>query len=139
LKGVPAENGFDRVRYEIDRFLPAFAPPLRDENRLPSQTIQTPIGEFRDCEVITGTSKFDRPTRGEGYWKEDFVWTIALHPNAPFGVVRVICKSTGSEVNPPITVECTQSDVLTLTKTGRDAKNALPDSGEMNSPAVDSK
>ena len=59
LAGVQNEKGFDRIRYEIDRFLPIFAPPLRDEKQLPAETIKTPAGEFRNCEIISGSSTFD--------------------------------------------------------------------------------
>lgn len=139
LAGIANEKGFDRIRYEIDRFLPLFAPSLRDEKRLPIETIKTPAGEFRDCEVVSGSSKFDRPTRNNGRWDGTCQWTIAIHPDAPFGVVRVAYESTGNEISGESHAKVKQVNVLTLTKTGNDARSTLPNLRKTSNSAAESK
>jgi hypothetical protein len=134
LAGIVDAKGFDRIRYETERMYTLFAPPLRNEKKLSVATIRTAAGEFRDCEVITGTSNFDRPLNAGGRWDAELEWTIALHPDAPFGVVRVAVESTGQEVSRTISMKFKQSNVLTLSKTGTDAKTTLPDAKSPSPP-----
>jgi len=139
LKGIPEEKGFDRSRYEIDRLISFFSPPLRDERQRPPVTINTPVGEFRDCEVIQGISSFDRPLRNKGRWEGSIQWTIVLHADAPFGVVRVSQVALISEITETRTSTCKLSDVLVLSAKGTDAKSVLPDAGQSATPAAESK
>jgi hypothetical protein len=125
IKKVPPERGFNRIQYEIDRFRPVFPPPLKSEKRLPDRTIETPVGEFQDCEVIAGTSHFDRPTLGDSRWEYDYEWELALHPDAPYGVVRIECKATGKEVTRNLVTRFESRDVHTLSKTGEGATSEL--------------
>jgi hypothetical protein len=98
--GLKDEPGFDRFRYEIDRFLISFPPPLTDEQQLPPLDVETPAGTFKGCEVIAGTSHFDRPTKDEGRWEIRSRWKIALHDDAPFGVARIdLEESEGVEIS----------------------------------------
>jgi hypothetical protein len=101
IKHVPNDPGFDRIRYEIERFLNCFPPPLEGEKRLANETIATAIGTFKDCEVIRGKTQFDRPLMGGGRWTERLTWTIDIHRDAPFGVVRVKNEGSNEEI-PPI-------------------------------------
>lgn len=90
-------QGFNRIGYELERFLPVFPPPLTGEKRLPPRTIETMAGTFPDCEVIAGTTQFDRPLLGAGRWAFKSKWQITLHPDAPFGVVELRSTTTGRE------------------------------------------
>jgi hypothetical protein len=116
-------EGFNRIDYETDRFLPIFPPPLTNERRLASTTIETKTGMFRECEVITGTTEFDRPLLGDGRWAFKSEWRISLHADAPFGVVELRSKSQGREIRDDgFYVELKSHSVLTLSEVGADAK-----------------
>jgi hypothetical protein len=99
MQHIPDDPGFDRIRYEIERFLICFPPPLRDEERLPAETIITPVGTFKDCDVIRGKAKFSRPLMNDGIWNVESMWTIALHHEAPFGVVRLKSEESSAEAH----------------------------------------
>lgn len=127
IKHAPNDPGFDRIRYEIERFLPCFPPPLRNEKKIAKETIDTPIGAFRDCEVISGSTEFDRPLLGGGRWESQATWTIAIHPDAPFGVVRVTSKASTAEV--PASgnaLRGTSTLAMTIAAKGENAVSELP-------------
>lgn len=134
VKHVPSDPGFDRVRYEIERFLPCFPPPLRNEKKVAKETIATPIGTFRDCDVISGTAEFDRPLLGGGRWESKATWTIAIHPDAPFGVVRLTSEDSTAET--PATgngLRGTSTLTLTIVAKGDDAVSELKDAKQKQS------
>ncbi|HEY3391968.1 MAG TPA: hypothetical protein VGK58_04635 [Lacipirellulaceae bacterium] len=124
---VAPEPGFDRIRYEIERFIPRCPPPLEDETRLDNETIETAIGTFRDCEVIRGTSQFDRPLSNDGRWEGKSTWIIALHPDAPFGVVRLGTESTVNEVHTGSAVKSQSTREYKIAAKGADATTELPE------------
>lgn len=126
VKNVELEKGFNRIQYEIDRFRPVFPPTLDCKKTLPAVTINTPVGEFQDCEVITGTSHFDKPLLGDSRWEFTSEWELALHADAPYGVVRIQCKSIGKEITSLVThIEMTYVHILS--KVGEGATSTLQD------------
>ena len=127
VKNVELDKGFDRIQYEIDRFRQVFPPTLNSKETLPSATIKTPVGEFRDCEVISGTSHFDRPLLGDSRWEFESEWELALHADAPYGLVRIQCKSTGKEVTRNIVTHVKMQYVHILSKAGEGATSTLQD------------
>jgi hypothetical protein len=124
---VPPQPGFNRIQYEIDRVRTVFAEPLQSVRQLPARTLKTPAGTFHDCEVIAGKTEFDRPLAGGGRWEFVNEWQIVLHKDAPFGVVEVQCTANGQEVARNSASRIKTGYVLTLSKTGRDARSALPE------------
>lgn len=124
---VSLEKGFNRIAYEIDRFRTVFPTQLRDVQELPRKTIETPLGTFADCEVIAGTTEFDRPLLGKGRWEFKGSWQFTLHPDAPFGVVEVQCHATAHEYTHNVRADASMISTLTISKAGRDAKSALSD------------
>ena len=124
-KKATAETGFDRIRYELERVRTVFPEPFQPIRQLPKMTIKTPAGTFADCEVIAGETEFDRPLLGEGRWEFKNNWQIALHKDAPFGVVEVRCESAGQEISVGATTNLTTKYVLTLSRVGTGAKSEL--------------
>jgi hypothetical protein len=124
---IPDDPGFDRIRYEVERFITCFPPPLKEEQRLATETIITPIGTFKDCDVIHGKAQFDRPLMSGGRWTQQATWTIALHPDAPFGVVRVKSEGTNEEIpsSGPV-MRGTTNRELTISVKGENAVSELP-------------
>ena len=122
---VPPENGFNRIAYELDRFRPVFPMPLKEVRELPRKTIKTPIGTFTDCEVIAGTMEFDRPLMAEGRCEVKSSWQIALHPDAPFGVVQVQCQETAREFTHNTRCDISATSTLTISGKGNNAKSKL--------------
>jgi hypothetical protein len=138
IKHVPNDPGFDRIRYETERFLNCFPPPLEGEKQLANETIATAIGTFKDCEVIRGKTQFDRPLMGGGRWMQQLTWTISIHRDAPFGVVRV--KSEGStEEIPPVghSLSGSVTREFTISAKGEKAVSELPE-GKRKTVAVPS-
>jgi hypothetical protein len=128
---VTLEEGFNRIQYELDRCRSAFPMPLKDVHKLPKKTIETPIGTFKDCEVIEGSMEFDRPLCAKGRWEIKSSWKIALHPDAPFGVVQVQCQSTGHEYSRNTRCDISTTSTLTISGKGGNAKSKLAgDSGK---------
>ena len=129
--GGPREIGFNRIQYEIDRFRPAFPQPLGEVRELPKRTIRTPVATFEDCRIIAGKTRFDRPSLGQGRWTDESHWEIAVHPEAPFGVVQVHCRSETDEIGgePTTTMHITAKSTLTLSRVGKGAKSVLPEAG----------
>jgi len=126
----PPEKGFNRIAYELDRFRGVFPMPLKDVRELPRKTIKTPIGTFTDCEVIAGAMEFDRPLMAEGRWEVKSSWQIALHPDAPFGVVQVKCQTKGHEFSHNTRCDISTTSILTISGKGNHAKSKLAgDSG----------
>jgi desulfoferrodoxin (superoxide reductase-like protein) len=121
----PLEKGFNRIAYELDRFRGVFPLPLREVQKLPKKTIKTPIGTFTDCEVIAGTTEFDRPLLAEGRWEAKSSWQIALHPDAPFGVVQLQCQATVHEFTHNARCDISTTSVLTISSKGSNAKSKL--------------
>jgi hypothetical protein len=137
IKGVPDDPGFDRIRYEIERFANCFPPPLQDQQRLANETIATPIGTFKDCEVIRGKVQFNRPLMSDSRWENESTWTIALHPDAPFGVVRLKGEGSTSEIHsasPPLHGTVTRE--LTISAKGDKAVTELPEAKRKVVPAL---
>jgi hypothetical protein len=124
-KKATAEPGFDRIRYELERVRTVFPEPLQPVRQRPNMTIKTPAGTFADCEVIAGETEFDRPLQGEGRWEFKSDWQIALHKDAPFGVVEVRCESAGQEISRGATSNLSTKYVLTLSRIGTGAKSEL--------------
>jgi hypothetical protein len=129
---VPPEEGFNRIAYETDRFRSVFPMPLKNVRQLPRKTIDTPIGTFADCEVVAGTMEFDRPLAAQGRWEVKSSWQIALHPDAPFGVVHVQCQATGHEFSRNIRSDISMTSTLTISRKGNDAKSTLPGESGVN-------
>lgn len=127
--GLQDEPGFDRFRYEIDRFLTSFPPPLSNETKLPPMDVETPAGTFKNCEVIAGTSHFDRPTEDEGRWEIRSRWRIALHDDAPFGVAWIdLEESEGVEISRGGgRTEVRGTSSLRLSEVGNNAESWLQD------------
>jgi hypothetical protein len=94
----PSPKGFNRLQNELDRFLPVFPPPLTNQMQGEQRTVETAAGVFRDCKTIVGTTEFDRPFLGNGRWACKTEWSIALHDDAPFGVVEQQSQSTEREI-----------------------------------------
>jgi hypothetical protein len=137
---VPTDPGFDRIRYEIERVFNCFPPPLKEEKQLPTETITTPIGTFNDCEVIRGKAQFDRPLMSGGRWTQQATWTIALHPDAPFGVVRI--KSEGSNEEIPSAGPMLRGSMireLALSAKGEKAVSELPEGKRKRVPLPNSR
>jgi hypothetical protein len=131
-KGGPKEQGFNRLQYEIDRFRPIFPKPLSEARELTRRTIETPAGEFEGCRIIAGKTEFDRPLLNQGRWMLKTQWEIALHPDAPFGVVQVHSRSKGIEIGgndltAHLTIEL--ESTMTLSRVGKGAKSVLPEDG----------
>ncbi|MEX2139081.1 MAG: hypothetical protein WD894_07465 [Pirellulales bacterium] len=124
-KKATAEPGFNRIRYELERVRTVFPEPFQAIRQLPNMTIKTPAGTFADCEVIAGETDFDRPLLGEGRWEFENDWQIALHKDAPFGVVEVRCESAGQEIARRATSNLTTKYALTLSRVGTGAKSEL--------------
>jgi hypothetical protein len=122
---IPPEKGFDRIAYELDRFRPLSPAPLKELRQLPKATITTPVGTFADCEVVEGVTEFDRPLLAEGRDEMKGSWRIALHPDAPFGVVQLHCNSTGSEFGAHARCDISTTVTLTLSGKGNNAKSKL--------------
>jgi len=133
---APPEKGFDRIGYEIDRFRPVFPMPLKDVRELPRKTIETPIGTFSDCEMIAGTTEFDRPLLAQGRWEVKSSWQIALHPDAPFGVVQIHSEATAHEYARNTRSDISTTCTLTISRKGSDAKTTLPDDTGGNGSAA---
>jgi hypothetical protein len=123
---LPAERGFDRIRYEIDRVRPLFAKPLVNERRLPDRTIETPVRVYEDCEVITGRTSLEGTLMGESWWEFRGEWEFALHADAPFGVVRATRRMESEEIDESMTGHSTATTILTLSRIDKDAVSALP-------------
>jgi hypothetical protein len=121
----PLEKGFNRIGYEIDRFRTVFPMPLKEVRILPKKTIQTPIGMFKDCEMIAGTMEFDRPLLGQGRWEVKSSWQIALHPDAPFGVVQLQWQDTAHEFARNTRCDISTTSTLTISGKGNNAKSRL--------------
>ena len=77
--------------------------------------------------------------RNNSRWDAETKWTIALHPDAPFGVVRVVSDLVANEITDDNRVKIVMSDVLTLTQVGNDAKSALPQTQETQTPSEAAK
>ena len=143
--GVSEEKGFNRIQYELDRFRSVFPTPLKEVRQLANRTIETPLGMFADCEVIAGTTEFDRPLRGGGHWASKSSWQLALHPDAPFGIVQIQCSSTGSEFSSRSRCDISSTLTLTISGKGHDAKSSLPGrsvgdgDGKSETPSVENK
>jgi hypothetical protein len=60
------DEGFNRIQYEVDRFRNVFPKPLDDAKALKNETVKVEAGEFKDCEVIAGTSHYDGPLLNDG-------------------------------------------------------------------------
>lgn len=130
-RGGPKETGFNRIQYEIDRFRPEFPRPFGEIRRLPKRTIVTNLAVFEDCRILAGKTRFDRPLLGQGRWTNESRWEIAMHPEAPFGVVQVRCCSETDEIGgePISTTHIIARYTLTLNRVGRTAKSLLPEVG----------
>lgn len=125
-KRARVQEGFSRIQYEIDRFRPVFPARLEKVVTLPARTIKTPVGTFTDCEVLSGSTTFDRPLLGNGRWEFKNEWEIAIHKDAPFGVVELRCRSEGREINDMVTSHLATKWTLTLSRVATDAKSDLP-------------
>lgn len=123
---LESEPGFSRIRYELERFRPVFPQPLANVKSLPKKTIKTPVGTFTDCEVISGVTELDAPLLGADGKRMEFQehWTIALHPNAPFGVVEMAWSTVGAEVSSLSVGNLKAQRKLTLSRIGSEAKSA---------------
>jgi hypothetical protein len=124
--GVEPAPGFNRIQYELDRFRPVFPEPLRKVVALPKRTVTSPAGTFKDCEVISGVTSYDGPL-WEGRMEFQSEWEIALHEDAPFGIVEMRCRSAGAELGlddePSFGFKGTTT--LTLAKIGTGAVSSL--------------
>jgi hypothetical protein len=126
-KGGPKEKGIDRIQYEIDRFRPVSPEPLRDVRDLPKRTVKTAVRTFEGCRVIAGKTRFDRPLLGHSRWTNESDWEIALNPEAPFGVVQILCRSETDEIGNNGTIHTGARSTLTLDKVSSGAKSVLPE------------
>jgi hypothetical protein len=125
----PSPEGFNRLQYELDRFLPSFPPPLKNEVQREQRTIETGAGVFRDCSIIAGTTEFDRYLLGNGRWSFTSEWSIALHDDAPFGVVELQSRSKGREISDDGSYSAIEgTSKLTLARVRSDAKPTPTDS-----------
>jgi hypothetical protein len=131
-KGGPREQGFNRLQYEIDRFRPVFPEPLSEARELTRRAIETPAGKFEGCWIMGGKTEFDRPLLNQGRWTFETQWEIALHSDAPFGVVQTHSRSKGVEIggndfdaHQVIELEST----LTLSRVGKGSRSVLPEDG----------
>jgi hypothetical protein len=122
------EKGFNRIQYEIDRFRSVFPERLDKVRELSKKSVSTPVGNFKDCEVISGVTEFDRPLLGGGRWAFQHEWQIVLHPDAPFGVVAIDCQMKGSEFDEDgLTLHVKGTSTLTLSKIRKNATSVLSD------------
>jgi hypothetical protein len=119
-------EGFNRIQYEIDRFRWDFPEPLDNVKSLMRETIETPAGKFEDCEVFTGTSAYDGPLLGGARTVTNATYRIAIHPNAPFGVVSMQIEVEGSEIHDDFVASLKGKKTLRLAATGKDAVSDLP-------------
>jgi hypothetical protein len=124
---IHSPSGFDRIRYEIERWRPLFPAPLAGSRQLPRETISTPVGEFDDCEVIAGESAFEGPLLGDAFWEVNSDVTIWLHEKAPFGVVKIAYDSTSREINELSTNKVDLQASLVLQSITKDSKRQLAD------------
>ena len=131
-EGLKVEPGFDRFAYERDRFLICFPPPLVEVKQLPPETIETPITTYDDCEVVSGKVHFDRPTRDMGRWEVTTRWKIALHKDAPFGVVRLESESDGVEISAGGGIVNVRGKMnLQVSEAGSNAMSRLAENGQL--------
>jgi hypothetical protein len=128
-KGIKSyiDEGFNRVQYEIDRFRDVFPPPLANSKSLPRETIETPAGKFEECEILVGTFDYDGPLLGDGRSVFKATYRTAVHPQAPFGVVRMQCEMEGREIHGDFSGSFKAKKTLTLEEIGKDAVSDLPE------------
>jgi hypothetical protein len=131
-KGIKSyiDEGFNRVQYEIDRFRDVFPPPLENSKSFPREIIETPAGKFEDCEIVVGTFDYDGPLLGDGRSVFKATYRIAVHPKAPFGVVRMQCEMEGREIHGEFSGSFKGKKTLTLTEIGKNAVSDLPEALE---------
>jgi hypothetical protein len=111
---IVVPSGFDRTRYEIERFRPVFPAPLENAKELPRESLVTKSGSYHNCEVITGTTSFEGALLGNGYWECRTNVSLWLHKEAPFGVVQISYDSTSSEISEFSTTEISIKSVLQI-------------------------
>lgn len=119
------DEGFNRIQYEIDRFRVDFPRSLFNAKSLESKTIETPAGKFTNCETLAGMSSYDGPLLGNGRSVYRTRYTIAIHPDAPFGVVSLESEFEGREISEDSVTMTQGKRMLILTAIGKDAKSTL--------------
>ena len=131
-KGIKSyiDEGFNRVQYEIDRFRDVFPPPLDNSKGVPRETIETPAGKFEDCEILVGTFDYDGPLLGDGRSVFKATYRIAVHSQAPFGVVRMQCEMEGCEIHGEFSGSFKAKKTLMLDEIGKGATSDLPEALE---------
>lgn len=118
--------GFDRTRYELERFRPLFPGPLEKVRKLPRESLETKVGRFDNCEVVSGTTSFEGALLGDGYWECRTEVTLWLHSDAPFGVVQIALDSASDESGEFSTNKIAYKTVLQIESIQDGAKRRLP-------------
>ena len=83
------DGGFNRVQYEIDRVRPVFPKPLSNVKFESRESLQLHGRNWEDCEILTGTTDYDGPLSNDGRMAFESKCRVALHPEAPFGLVSL--------------------------------------------------
>ena len=91
------EGGFNRVQYEIDRIRPVFPKPLSNAKSEGRETLELHGRQWENCEILTGTSKYDGPLNADGRSVFKGTYRLSLHPDAPFGIVAMKISLDGVE------------------------------------------
>ncbi len=126
--------GFDRIRYELERLRPIFPPPLTNERELAREDVETPVKTFSGCRVVTGTTNFAGALLADGLWDFSSTFTIWLHEEAPFGVVKMRCQSEGRELSEESTVLSTNDTTMILSRVESGAQRILPEVQKAKNP-----
>lgn len=119
------DEGFNRIQYELDRIRVVFPKPLDNVKSEPRETLELHGRKWVNCEILTGTRHYDGPLGNDGRWVFDAQYRIALHRDAPFGIVsmKVICDST--EYSKTTTVRGHSTERISLAEVGQGAQSQM--------------
>ena len=118
-------EGFNRVQYEIERVRPVFHKPLKNVVSKGRETLEVHGHQWENCEVMTGTSHLDGTLSADGRMVFDDKCRVALHADAPFGIVSLDIVSDGIEYSRTVTAMLKSVRKITLVEVGRGAKSSL--------------
>ena len=113
------------MQYEIDRIRPVFPKPLSNAKSDGRETLELHGRKWENCEILTGTSKYDGPLSADGRAVFEGTYRLSLHPDAPFGIVAMKISLDGLEYSKTVKASLRSIHEITLVETGQGAVSTL--------------
>ena len=78
-----------------------------------------------NCTILTGTRHYDGPLANDGRWVFDAKYRIALHTDAPFGIVSMEITADSTEYSKTTIVRSNSTAQIAVVEVGHGAQSGM--------------